>query len=75
MASTCLVLDQEPQETSGGPRVPSRVLLYHSQLTRVPSSMRMGLAAAQTLTLTVCIMTAVVIVTPAVCISSVKLHS
>ena len=52
MASTYLVLDQEPQETTRGPRVPSRVLLYPSQLTKVPSSLRMGLVA--TLTLTVC---------------------
>ena len=38
MASTSLVLDQEPQETIGGPRVPSRVLLCPSQLTRKPFS-------------------------------------
>ena len=38
MASSCLVPDQEPQETIGGPRVPSRVLLCPSQLTKVPFS-------------------------------------
>ena len=38
MASTCLVLDQEPQKTTGGPRIPSRVLFCPSQLTRKPFS-------------------------------------